>query len=163
MATKQPSWKLIANLGDASPLDYGGYFVYRDETGVYPEEAEILLLDDEGDEDSKYTVYRVVLDPLKLVDGYLVPLKYDPSWPHPVEQYDEWFHKDLAGVASSIGTTKEDLEAAFTSPDPLVRANAYRTIGEYHGWENLDSDPLTGLKRSEVKKRYRDELKTIRR
>lgn len=162
MPTKQPEWKLIANLGDASPLDYGGYFVYRDETGVYAEKAELLLLDDEGDEDSKYTIYRILLDPLKMVNGYLIPLEYDSSWPHPVEKYDEWFHKDLDSVASFAGSTKEDMEAALTSDDTLVRAEAYRAIGDYHGWNNLDDYPLTGLTRSEVEERYKDELQHLK-
>ena len=33
--TNQPSWKVIANLGDATPLEYGGAFLLVDETGVY--------------------------------------------------------------------------------------------------------------------------------
>jgi len=160
MGTKQPSWKFIANLGDASPLDYGGYFVYRDDTGVYSEEAEHLVLDEDG----RYTIFRFILEQLKMVDNFwLIPVKYESSWAHPAQAYDKWFHKDLESVASSMGTTKNELEVAFTSPNPLVRAEAYRMVGDYLGWENLDHEPLTGLTRSEVEKRYRDELKTIRR
>lgn len=44
METKQPRWKLVAQLGDVHPIDYGGYFVYRDTTGVYEEEAEVLMV-----------------------------------------------------------------------------------------------------------------------
>ena len=44
----QPKWKLLANLGDANPIDYCGYFVYRDETGVYRDEAEKLISPDEA-------------------------------------------------------------------------------------------------------------------
>ena len=156
--TRQPEWKFIANLGDASPLDYGGYFVYRDKTGVYEEEAELLIVDNEEDENSTYTIYRVMLERSKLVDGYLVPFKYDRSWPHPLERYDEWFHKDLEDVASNIGATKEELERAFASANPLERAHAYRAVGDYHGWDNLDSYPLTGLTRKDVEERYREEL-----
>jgi len=156
--TRQPEWEFIANLGDASPLDYGGYFIYRDKTGVYEEEAELLIVDNEEDENSTYTIYRIMLERSKLVDGYLVPFKYDKSWSHPLERYDEWFHKDLGGVASSVGATKEELEKAFTSSNPLERAHAYREIGNYHGWENLDSYPLTELTRKDVEERYRGEL-----
>jgi hypothetical protein len=163
MPTKQPIWKFLANLGDASPIEHGGYFVYRDETGVYPEEAEFFGPDDDGDEKSKYTIYRFSLERLKLKDGYLVPARYDSSWPHPVERYDEWFHKDLEGVANAHGTSKEILEQMFISPDPLTRALGYRIIGSYHGFENLDHYPLTNKSKSDVKERYRDELKTIRR
>lgn len=156
--TRQPEWEFIANLGDASPLDYGGYFVYRDKTGVYEEEAELLLVDDEQDENSTYTVYRIMLERSKLIDGYLVPFRYDRTWTHPLERYDEWFHERLNDVASSIGSTKEELERALISADPLVRADAYRAIGDYHGWENLDPSPLTGLTRKDVEERYREEL-----
>ena len=149
--TQQPVWTFIDNLGDANPIDYGGYFIFKDETGVYPEEAELLVPLEEND---TYEIYRIVLDPLKMLKGYLVPAKYKKSWPHPLPQYDEWFHKDLEAVAGFVGSNKEDLEAAFTSSDPLVRAEAYRAIGDYHGWDNLDSDPLTNLSRAEVEKRY---------
>lgn len=163
MPTKQPIWKFLANLGDASPLEHGGYFVYRDHTGVYPEEAEFFGPDDDANEKSKYTIYRFSLERLQLVDGYLVPARYDSSWPHPVERYDEWFHKDLQAVANAHGTTKEILEQMFISPDPLTRALGYRIIGSYHGFENLDQYPLGKQTKSDIKSRYRDELKTIRR
>lgn len=38
----QPVWEYITNLGDASPVDHGGAFVYRDKTGVYGVELEHL-------------------------------------------------------------------------------------------------------------------------
>ena len=43
----QTVWKFVTNLGDASPLDYGGLFVYIDETGVYPPEMERVELENE--------------------------------------------------------------------------------------------------------------------
>lgn len=156
--TRQPEWEFIANLGDASPLDYGGYFIYRDKTGVYEEEAELLIVDNEEDENTTYTSYRIVLERGKLVDDYLVPFRYNPSWKYPVGRYDEWFHAGLEDVADSIGATKEELEQAFTSANPLERARAYRVVGDYHGWENLDSYPLTELTRKDVEERYRGEL-----
>jgi hypothetical protein len=60
----------------------------------------------------------------------------------------------MDAVASCAGTTKEALEQQFCSDDPLERARAYRDVGEYHGWDNLDEYPLTGLTRAEVAKRY---------
>lgn len=160
--TKQPVWQLIANLGDNSPLDYGGYFVYKDETGVYPEEAEFLVVDNEDDEDSTYTIYRILLDPFKMVNGYLVPYDWEPSWRQPLENYDEWFHENLKSVADYVGSTKEDLEKALSSRDPLDRAQAYRALAEYHGWDEFDSDPL-GLTRQEVEARYSEDLERLRR
>lgn len=161
METKQPIWKLLANLGDANPIDYGGYFVYTDETGVYPAEGEKLFapLDSTELSDEEWTVYRFCLDRLKTVtDGanvYLVPFECDETWPHPIASYDEWFHKNLNRVAESIGQTIEQLREAFCSEDPRVRAFAYEAIGEHFGFDNLDSYPLTFTSREEVETRYK--------
>ena len=133
--TEQPQWEQIANLGDVNWEEHGGYFVYRDTTGVYPEEAEFVLPEDDGG-----TRYRFILDRLKMVDGFLVPIRYESDWPHPVKSYDEWFHEDLSKVAAFIGTDLESMRKMLCSENPLQRAEAYRAIGEYHGWENLDHD-----------------------
>jgi hypothetical protein len=39
--TNQPVWKCIANLGDTTPLEYGGAFLLVDETGVYDPELTV--------------------------------------------------------------------------------------------------------------------------
>jgi hypothetical protein len=150
----QPDWEFIANLGDANPLTYGGYFVYRDRTGKYGEEAELLVVDEGRGGRYVYSVYRFGVDQLKLVDGYLVSPAYTPDWPYPIEKHDAWFHEKLGDVAEHIGVTKEELEKAFISTNPLARAEAYRAVGDYHGWENLDAYPLTNLSRAVVEKRY---------
>jgi hypothetical protein len=161
MPTQQPVWQFLANLGDLTPLDYGGYFVFRDTTGVYPEEAEYLEVPDEGA--SHWTVYRVVLDRCQaLLDEetrilYLVPSSYEESWSHPLQSYDEWFHKDLASVASSCGSTAAALRDGFCSADPIARAQAYRSVAEYHGWDNFNAYPLH-LTAEEVQVRYQDLL-----
>lgn len=190
-ATKQPVWEFIYNLGDANPLDFDGYFIYRDKTGVYPEEAEVLIRSTADDaHKSLYTIYRFQLERLKLAAGYLVPLHYSSDWPSIItsgedtyatppgvldwwpegsedpghaKRYDAWFHKasiSFKYIALNIGsTTTEKLELAFTSADPLVRAEAYREIAQFHGWQELDPEPLTSLTRNDVRKRYRSELK----
>lgn len=150
-------WIFIKNLGDINPLDYGGYFIYKHKTGIYPEAAEKLLVDEDT-----YTVYRFPLDRLKLVDGYLVPLAYVPNWPHPLEKYDEWFHEELGEVAEFSGTQKAQLELAFTSADPVDRAFAYEAVGNHFGWVEFDSYPLT-ISRQEAEKRYRRALLRRRR
>lgn len=159
----QPKWRFVANLGDASPLEHGGYFVYRDTTGVYDHEAELLVEpEDTDDRGARWTVYRIELDRCKIVREdntvYLVPFAYDAAaYLHPVSSYVEWFAKDLDRVASFIGSTREEMERELCSENPLERAHAYRAIGDYHGWRNLDDYPLT-LTRAEVKKRYRGRL-----
>jgi len=154
MATEQPDWEFVVNLGDASPFDYGGYFVFKDKTGVYDAEAELLELDEPDNEDSTYTIYRVGLDRLKLKKGYLVPYKYTKDWTHPLSSYDAWFHDYLESVAETMGMGLDELEEDFTSADPVARAFAYRAVYDYHGWENGDSYPLHGLTREEVERRY---------
>lgn len=41
------------------------------------------------------------------------------------------------------------------SNDPTRLAHAYRAIGDYHGWDNLDGYPLTFTKRREVERRIK--------
>jgi hypothetical protein len=165
MATRQPSWLLLANLGDASPLEHGGYFIYADETGVYAPEGEILETPEEEPEESVaetlagYIVHRFTLDRLQLIEdkethkAYLVSERYAPEWPHALSQYDEWFHRDLQSVAEFVGSTLEELRAQFCSELPHERAHAYRAVGDYHGLDNLDAYPLR-LTRKETEARY---------
>lgn len=154
----QPIWRFIVNLGDASPLDHGGYFVYEDTTGVYGFEAERIEPNDNG----TIEVHRVCLDRLREVREndrlYLVPYKYEKTWPHPLSAYVEWFAEDLESVASYVDRTLEDLREALCSADGIKRAEAYRAIYDYQGWVNGDESPMT-LTRSEAKKRYRKECK----
>jgi hypothetical protein len=159
----QPKWEFIANLGDANPIEYGGYFLYKDSTGAYDFEAELLEEPEDADsKKAKWTVRRVCLDRCKLQrseDGeriYLVSYAYDPAtYPHALSQYAEWFAKDLDGVASTIGSTREELEHALCAEDGGERAWAYRAIADTYGWDNFDSYPLF-LTKEEVEARYTD-------
>lgn len=162
--TKQPKWKLLANLGDVNPIEYGGYFVYVDETGAYDAEAERLEppMDDvdEDDPSARWEVRRICLDRCKLVEDddhrvYVVPVRYDASWPYPVSRYAEWFTEALASIAEFVDTTVSDLRTNLCSEEPVRRALAYQAIYDYHGWDNGDSYPLT-LTRAEVEERYKD-------
>ena len=158
----QPKWKLLGNLGDASPLDHGGYFVYQDETGVYDPEAEVLLLDDEGKEDSTYTIHRVVLERCTYVNGILSDNKFHPD-------YAAWFASPeaerakrpqdttyLSNVAQQVGIELNVLEEYLCSEDVMTRAEAYYWIGDYHGWRNFDDYPLIKVTREEAEKRYKE-------
>lgn len=138
--TDQATWRLLANIGDASPLDHGGYFVYTDETGVYPPEAELL----EPLVDGKYELRRFILEPCTFVDGVLSDNRFHPN--HPA-----WFADSLESIqeSSDIG----NIVTLLCSTDPIDRATAWRAIGEYHGFENLDSYPVN-LTKKEAKKRY---------
>jgi hypothetical protein len=160
--TNQPKWKLIARLGDANPIDHGGYFVYADETCVYAPEAELLEVEGE-DAANKWTVYRFSLERCVYdhVNGILSDNKFHPN-------FAAWFAKPererkerpqdttyLSDVARSNGIETEQLIELFTSGSATERAHAYKMVGEYHGFDNLDQYPLIFTNRSEVEARYK--------
>ena len=144
--TRQPRWKRLANLGDVNPVEYGGYFIYLDRTGVYPPEAE-LLETDEADHPT-WQLHRFILDRCTYIDGVLSDNAYHPSLP-------AWFAAGLGNVASTAGSTRDELIAQLCSEDPIQRAMAYRDIGMYHGFDNFDAYPRTYTKRSELPRRIR--------
>jgi len=149
--TNQPEWKCIAQLGDVSPLGYGGHWVFVDTTGVYSPEAEKLITCD--DDEDLNLVYRYCLDRLKLHNGMLIPYRYDETWPHPIERCKEWFSDDIPEVASFFGVSTDELQDLFCSVDPVDLAIAYEAIGEYFGFVNLDSDSLPYTK-ADVQERF---------
>jgi hypothetical protein len=162
----QPKWKFVDNLGDAHPLEYGGIFLYVDETGEYPPELERLEppCDDhrcEGaefawgtkaseDEEHEaacehYEVTRVVLEPLQEVRDedtmHLVDGRYKADWPHPVASYRPWFADDLASVADSAGAEVSELRTQLLAEDAKQRAYGYLMIAQHHGWGALGGEP----------------------
>jgi hypothetical protein len=166
----QPIWKYIANLGDANPIEHGGYFIYEDETGVYCPEGELLIHFDEHENDSgeeTFHIYRFSLD--KCVADVMYPYtlsanKYHPelsAWFAGTEEQrkerpqDTCYFKDMA---ASAGIDEDELRHMFCSWNTIQRALAWQIVGNHHGFENLDSYPLT-LTRKEVEGRYADELK----
>ena len=150
MTTQQPTWKRVGTIGDINFVEHDGGPVFVDETGVYPPELEYVQRMPEGDA----FVYRVSLENLKLSpDGKLIPARYDSTWPHPIEDYTEWFDRDLESVARFAGTTRAHLVEELTSPQPIARALAYETLAQYHGWENFDNYPLH-LSSKKLEERY---------
>lgn len=138
MKTQQPTWEPVANLGDANPIDNGGFFVLRDTTGVYPPEAVSLEPSGRG-----WIAYRITLDPVTLTDGVLSDNRFHPL--HPV-----WWSDRLQSIASTVGRTPADLTADFLSSDPLQRAEAYRALLYSFGGGEFDSDHLWFEDRAEV-------------
>lgn len=155
----QPDWECIAQLGDADPIDHGGYWILRDKTGVYPEEAELLVVPD--NEDGEYTIYRFTLEPCTYVNGVLSDNKFHPdhaAWWAGTEKERKFRPQDttyLKNIADFIGMDVDELAGHFCSEDALQRATGYRAVGDYHGFDNLDNYPLT-MKRREVKARYKE-------
>ena len=149
--TKQPAWKRIANLGDVNPIDYGGYFVYVDTTGVYPPEAEVLISPDSDDAPEGWTVYRFILDQCTFVDGVLSDNSFHPELP-------AWWADELPRLAAYNGQTELRLVTDFCSDDPIARAWAYRSLGDYYGYHELDSYPLRFHSRDDVEARYPEDV-----
>lgn len=149
--SKQPEWKLLANLGDVNPIDYGGYFVYVDETGVYPPEVEYLESPDDDDAPEGWTVYRFILEPCTYQEGILSDNPYHPM--HAV-----WFADKLSDLASFVEQSELDLINQFVSDNPIDRARAWRIVGDYFGYHELDSYPLTFHNREEIEARYAEKI-----
>lgn len=118
--------EVVGTIGDVNPLDYGGGIVYRDKVGALS--LEWYEPEDEDNEDSPITCYRVDLD-------------------HGAESW-----MALGAVAKTCDESELELRAAFDSPDPVRLAHAFWSVAMYHGWHNLDSDPLT-LTRAEAEAR----------
>lgn len=170
-ATQQPTWKLIVNLGDVNPIDYGGFFVYVDETGEYEPEAELLEVPPDNEAEynripgrpmpapTPYRVYRFRLDRCTFINGVLSDNRFHtdlPAWFAKPEEKRADRPQDttyLSNVADCMGADLDELRAMFCSDDPIERAQAWRMVGEYHGFENLDSYPLE-LTRAEAVARY---------
>lgn len=132
----QPKWKMVANLGDATPLDYGGAFVFVDETGVYP--PEMVYWDDQSNypEETPITVYRFSMDKCTFIDAVLSDNEFNPD--HPA-----WFADSLDDVSRTSSVPVSDLSAWLCSDDAIDRGRAYLEILGHHGVENFDRYPNT--------------------
>jgi hypothetical protein len=155
----QPQWKRIANLGDQSAnhgcLDYGAFFIYEDTTGIYPPEGELI----EELENDRITIYRFTLDQCTFTNGVLSDNPFHPElsvWfaPSAAERAARPQDSNLAQLCATVDITEDEFIALITSPKTLDRAQAWRMVGEYHGFNELDSDPLT-LSQAEAEERYK--------
>lgn len=143
----QPKWKRVGSFGDVNPLDYGGGYIYIDETGVYPPEME--MIEPGESEDDPISIYRLTLEPHTYVDGVLSDNPFHPAYP-------VWYAKDLPRVCASMDVDAEDLIAELAGSDPIAKADAYQTLIGYFGPNEFDSEPLT-MTREEAEARYADE------
>lgn len=160
----QPEWELVANLGEADLEEGAAYLVFRDTTSVYPPEAEYVsaLVDERGEPNGRYAIYRIVLEPHTFVGGVLSDNPSHPDYPawyaarDPEHRrrhgYDQWTR--FCQIADSNDMEPEGLAGWFCSDDPVYRAMAYREMADFHGWFEFDDQPLE-LTRDEVVERYR--------
>jgi hypothetical protein len=139
---KVGSNKIVANLGDVDFVGEGGTLVFaNDEAEHYsPEEG---------------AAWRYPLERFKTYGSFLVPEGYDETWPHPAQTYRPWFEGSIRDMSESFDVPEDELIAMLTDESPVERAIAYDIIGGYHGFGNLDTDPLE-LSPREAKKRYKN-------
>ena len=130
MSTNQPIWKYLANLGDATPLDYGGAFLLQDETGVYP--PELWIYDADTRERS-----TVLLEPVKPCPD--LPGDYGDNRFHP--NHPAWWSKGLESIAATSGMAKDELAELLCSDEPQERAEGYLAIVAHHGVFEFDQYP----------------------
>lgn len=162
----QPEWKYVCNLGDVSPIEHGGEFLYVDATGIYPPEVEKLIEPEDHLFDTpraEWMAYRFSIESCTLTDGILSDNKYHPRFP-------TWFANPynpdrpqdgpggLVSLSSFVGMSVDELTGMFLSKDVRVRAMAWLIVGNYHALENLDEYPHR-FNAAEVEGRYDAELK----
>lgn len=150
----QPRWRVIENLGDVNPIEHGGFFVYRDLTGRYPEEAEIWEPPESDESRARGYVYRLILERCTYVDEILSDNEFHPDFP-------AWFASDVDQAASSVGLDRDELVRSLCSADPIDRAFAYRELVALHGPFNFDEDPLR-LTTEEARRRYGADVEYLR-
>jgi hypothetical protein len=168
----QPEWEVFRSLGDRGIVlvDKTGIYgpeaeiweTYECERGCSREdhkhaEAKAKAEADEMWDESRnrtlvfrfeierFSLYREEID----ADSYayremLIPFGFDKrtDLPHPISSYKQWFSDDLASVASSAGTTREELVEGLCSEDIMARLWALECIAGHHGYENFDGYPL---------------------
>lgn len=160
MTTRQPEWKLIDNLGDwGDPVGSGGFFVYVDTTGVYDPEAEVFEPYFEDGEDFGHA-YRFSLERCTYINGILSDNQFHPEHPAWWDYNSREGEDKLRDIAQAVDMEKDELTAMFCSEDPRKRAWAYREVGVYFGYDNLDSYPLK-LTEEEANERYAEEIEWI--
>ena len=152
METKQPIWRYLQNIGDCTPLEYGGAFVFEDTTGVYAPELEILeepqveWYGEPEDDPRTWTVYCLTIEPHTFEDGVLSDNPFHKG-------LAVWYADKLQAVASSADAGYLDFVSALVSGPIVACAQAYLDLVSYFGAHEFDSYPLT-LTREEVFARY---------
>ena len=130
--TKQPTWKLSANLGDDNPLEGGG-LLYEDATGVYAPE---LILIHESDEPGQYSVSRFCCDLCYPIGAKGVSdNRFHQDRP-------AWFSDKLASVEAYCGSDAGTLRASLCDVNPVARALGYLCLAYYFGAFEFDQYPI---------------------
>ena len=141
----QTKWKCVAQLGDASPIEHGGYWVFIDEAGISDPQAELWNPAAEGSRFGES--HRFSLPRCTFINWVLSDNKYHPDKP-------AWFAADIDHIARFAGFMESALRDALCGDNPVNRAIAYRAISDYRGPFNFDAYPLE-LTAAEARRRYK--------
>lgn len=134
--TTQPEWELVYATDHTA--------LYRDKTGAYPPELAVADTIDIADDDIEATaaiVHRFPLERCWKSTWGLITV--DPQGDHqnPIADDVPWFADSVNDIARSSGIQVQALIDMLCCEDPADLANAYSTIGAYHGFDNFDSEP----------------------
>lgn len=116
------------------------------------------LNDSQDDSKLQYQIHRFILEPCTYVNGVLSDNKFHQdkhAWfAEPAKEKPRYSSQMtyLSNAARCTGINVYSLILMFCSADPLERANAYWTVGECYGFDQLDNYPLT-LNREEAEAR----------
>jgi len=146
MKTSQPKYQFVVNLGDATPLEHGGDFLFVDTTGVYP---PFLVHIEESHGKGKYRVSRIECPRLiySATTGILSNNHYHSDKP-------VWFADKIASAASMNGSDEETLRGQLLAMCPMERARGYLALTGRFGWYEFDQYPDT-MTRTEIRRVYR--------
>lgn len=90
----------------------------------------------------------------KYPDGILSDNPFHP-------RHEVWFAKHLESLADTTDLSPEDLIREFTAGDVLDRAQAWQSVGNYFGFEELDQYPVD-LSRQETADRIKPWMKELK-
>mgnify|MGYP001586861803 FL=1 len=116
--------KAIGIIGDVTPIEYGGGYVFKGDDGIWIEYTNGLG-DFDGDE-SALESYRVEVYRVKVADDVFFDL--------------DWMNWD--NLAFSMGRKVKELESESLSDNPVTRAMLYWDVASHYGWHELDHYPL---------------------
>lgn len=151
----QPKWKFVGNIGDASPLEYGGFFVFVDETGTYEAEAEVYDPDE-------HTAHRFTLEQYQKFPSGIVakswvenPYRIKSGEDPEIRANHAWWYDKLDELCETNGITRKWFINSICSEDTIQLALAYRELILYFGPDEFDQYPLR-LTETEAEERYEE-------
>lgn len=137
MSTNQPVWKVVGNVGDINPIEYGGGIVFEDTTGVYEPEMHCFNNNEEHEGTDKEVELSVVL----LEKCYFNRITNTLSDNKYHKDHAAWFAKDISKIVECYGIESKQLIEWLCSDDTMERAMGYETLVNYYGKYEFDQDP----------------------